>query len=190
MVPCELVVVTAADRAAATLRHEGDGTPRPLRGHLPFQGRLCVEAYPKGSLCGGSSPPRQSLHTPIAGKPMVCAIGFPAIHFSQAPHVRGGSVSRRGHNQVYRRRAQLSGGTTYAEARPPNAIRSSGEGVWGRGASLREAASPPEFPSRIYLPLFSSSSMSCWSLAGFALPEERDIAAPISALESACLPAR
>ena len=23
---------------------------------------------------------------------------------------------------------------------------SSGEGVWGRGASLREAASPPEFP--------------------------------------------
>ncbi len=28
----------------------------------------------------------------------------------------------------------------------PNASRSSGEGVWGRGASLREAASPPESP--------------------------------------------
>ena len=28
---------------------------------------------------------------------------------------------------------------------------SSGEGVWGRGASLREAASPPEFPhSRLF----------------------------------------
>ena len=28
----------------------------------------------------------------------------------------------------------------------PNASCSSGEGVWGRGASLREAASPPESP--------------------------------------------
>ena len=42
----------------------------------------------------------------------------------------------------------LSGGTTYAEAHKPNASRSSGEGVWGRGASLREAASPPESPHR------------------------------------------
>ncbi len=60
---------------------------------------------------------------------------------------RGGSVSRRDHNQAYRRRAQLSGGTNSAETTPPNASRSSGEGVWGRGASLREAASPPESPN-------------------------------------------
>ena len=39
-----------------------------------------------------------------------------------------------------------SGGTPYEERRKPNASRSSGEGVWGRGASLREAASPPESP--------------------------------------------
>ena len=39
-----------------------------------------------------------------------------------------------------------SGGTKPAEAHKPNASRSSGEGVWGRGASLREAASPPESP--------------------------------------------
>ena len=36
--------------------------------------------------------------------------------------------------------------TPYAEAHKPNASRSSGEGGWGRGASLREAASPPESP--------------------------------------------
>ena len=60
---------------------------------------------------------------------------------------RGGSVSRRDHNQAAGNRAELSGGSTYAEATPPNASRSSGEGVWGRGASLREAASPPESPS-------------------------------------------
>ena len=30
-----------------------------------------------------------------------------------------------------------------------NASYSSGEGVWGRGASLREAASPPESPPAI-----------------------------------------
>ena len=33
------------------------------------------------------------------------------------------------------------------KAHPPNASRSSGEGVWGGGASLREAASSPESPS-------------------------------------------
>ena len=59
---------------------------------------------------------------------------------------RGGSVSRRDHNQANRRYAQLTGGTTYAEVPKPNASYSSGEGVWGRGASLREAASPPESP--------------------------------------------
>ena len=44
---------------------------------------------------------------------------------------------------------QLSGGTKPEESRTSSANRSSGEGVWGRGASLREAASPPEFPLRI-----------------------------------------
>ena len=33
----------------------------------------------------------------------------------------------------------------------PIPSRSSGEGVWGRGASLREAASPPESPSPYHL---------------------------------------
>ena len=67
------------------------------------------------------------------------------IHTSKG---RGGSVSRRDHDQAYWRRAQLSGGTKQEERRNANAIRSSGEGVWGRGASLREAASPPESPHR------------------------------------------
>ena len=40
----------------------------------------------------------------------------------------------------------LSGGTKHEEVDTSNASRSSGEGVWGRGASLREAASPPESP--------------------------------------------
>ena len=35
---------------------------------------------------------------------------------------------------------------TMQKRTPPNASRSSGEGGWGRGASLREAASPPESP--------------------------------------------
>ncbi len=61
---------------------------------------------------------------------------------------RGGSVSRRDHNQATGNRAYLSGGTNSEERRNPSASRSSGEGVWGRGASLREAASPPESPHR------------------------------------------
>ena len=59
---------------------------------------------------------------------------------------RGGSVSRRDHNQAYRRHTPLTGGTKPEETATSNASRSSGEGVWGRGASLREAASPPESP--------------------------------------------
>ena len=42
----------------------------------------------------------------------------------------------------------LQAETPPKEPHPPNASRSSGEGVWGRGASLREAASPPESPHR------------------------------------------
>ena len=61
---------------------------------------------------------------------------------------RGGSVSRRDHIQAYRRPPQLAGGTNFAEITNPNASRSSGEGGWGRGASLREAASPPESSPR------------------------------------------
>ena len=61
---------------------------------------------------------------------------------------RGGSVSRRDHNQAYRRQKALSGGTNYEGATTSNASYSSGEGVWGRGASLREAASPPDLPPK------------------------------------------
>ena len=64
---------------------------------------------------------------------------------NQASAGRGGSVSRRDHNQATGNRVHLTGGTKLEETHNPNASCSSGEGVWGRGASLREAASPPEF---------------------------------------------
>ena len=70
---------------------------------------------------------------------------------------RGGSVSRRDHNQVRENRPYSQAEPTLRNHTPPNASRSSGEGVWGRGASLREAASPPEFPPSHYTP----SSFCC-----------------------------
>ena len=64
---------------------------------------------------------------------------------------RGGSVSRRDHNQETGIRAQLTGAYSLEKKTNSNSSYSSGEGVWGRGASLREAASPPEFPhSRLF----------------------------------------
>ena len=48
--PIGLVMVTAADRAAAPVRGGGRTPPPAYGGHLPFQGRLCVEVCPKGSL--------------------------------------------------------------------------------------------------------------------------------------------
>ena len=119
MSPIGLREVTAADRAAATVRL-GERTPPPAYGgHLPFQGRLGVTCIRRHML----------MHMTAD---------------ASTPHVRGGSVSRRGLTQRQRRYAQLAGGTNSEEATAPNASRSSGEGVWGGGASLREAASSPE----------------------------------------------
>ena len=59
---------------------------------------------------------------------------------------RGGSVSRRDHNQAARNRAHLAWAHKPGEKVKPIPSYSSGEGVRGRGASLREAASPPESP--------------------------------------------
>ena len=74
---------------------------------------------------------------------------------------RGGSVSRRDHNQVYREtRPTSQAEPTKKKSRTPNASRSSGEGVWGGGASLREAASSPESPSKNKNPLPSMQNGS------------------------------
>ena len=62
---------------------------------------------------------------------------------------RGGSVSRRDHNQAYRRCVTFQAEPTEKKCRNPNASRSSGQGVWGRDASLREAASPPASPPHV-----------------------------------------
>ena len=56
---------------------------------------------------------------------------------------RGGSVSRRDRSQAAGNRAQLAWARKSAGTHKPIPSYSSGEGVWGRGASLREAASPP-----------------------------------------------
>ena len=61
---------------------------------------------------------------------------------------RGGSVSRRDHNPKTRKRAHAAWARKFEGKIKPIPSYSSGEGVWGRGASLREAASPPESPNR------------------------------------------
>ena len=62
---------------------------------------------------------------------------------------RGGSVSRRDRNQPAENRAHLTGGTKPKETPPPKRQPLFGrEGSGGRGASLREAASPPSVPPK------------------------------------------
>ena len=61
---------------------------------------------------------------------------------------RGGSVSRRDLDQLTGNHAQLAWARTSQRAVKSIPSRSSGEGVWGGGASLREAASSPESPSQ------------------------------------------
>ena len=52
---------------------------------------------------------------------------------------------------AHRKRAQLAWAHKSAGKLKPIPSHSSGEGVWGRGASLREAASPPESPPPCFL---------------------------------------
>ena len=60
---------------------------------------------------------------------------------------RGGSVSRRDHNQAYRRRVTFQAEPTEKKCRNPNASRSSGKGVWGeRRFSQSSGLSPQRLP--------------------------------------------
>ena len=78
-------------------------------------------------LCGGG---QRAFRSPFGN------LRAPAYKLAPFPTLvgRGGSVSRRDHNQAAGNPAHLTGGTNYAEATPPNASRSSGErGLGGEG---------------------------------------------------------
>ena len=68
---------------------------------------------------------------------------------SHAPQGRGGSVSRRDHNQLAGNRTQPSGGTNSAEAAASNASRSSGGSA--REGLLSEKPPPSHPPSPVHL---------------------------------------
>ena len=141
--PIGLAVVTAADRAAATCQ-------RRKRYKLISGSRR----FPKGDRKALWSPPQRRNSPRLLPQKQPSAEGRLRIlptrvrRRAPAPQGRGGSVSRRDHNPAAEPRTSLSGGTNSEVTTPPNASRSSGEGVWGRGASLREAASPPESPPK------------------------------------------
>ena len=102
--------------------------PRPAS-YRPRRGRR----FPKGD--------RKALWSCPQARNLLCV-----YRRGPTPHGRGGSVSRRDHSQACRRRAQLAWARKSEGSVKLIPSRSSGEGVWGRGASLREAASPPESP--------------------------------------------
>ncbi len=102
--------------------------PRPAS-YRPRRGRR----FPKGDRKALWSPPQR--RNPLRVR-----------RHAPTPHGRGGSVSRRDHNRLAGNRAQLAWAHKFEGSVKPIPSYSSGEGVWGRGASLREAASPPESP--------------------------------------------
>ena len=159
--PIDMVEVTAADRAAAPVRRGGRTPPPAYGGHLPFQGRLCVEVCPKGSLCGSmrgaaAKPPQVTVSCPLGTTKGLCDRPLETFARSPLPTIwyptlagRGGSVSRRDHNPAAGTRAHLSGGTKPEEATNPNASRSSGErGLGGEALLSEKRPLPPASPPR------------------------------------------
>ena len=88
------------------------------------------------------------------------------LYASPTLHVRGGSVSRRGLIRLAGNHTHLAWARKSVGKTKPIPSYSSGEGVWGRGASLREAASPPRGLT-LSLPCFPCRCGTCrWSASG------------------------
>ena len=107
------------------------------------------------------------------------AASLAASHRPPLSAGRGGSVSRRDHNQAARNRAHLAWAHKPGGKVKPIPSYSSGEGVRGRGASLREAASPPESP---HVSPSRSSGEGAWG-RGASL---REAASPPESHSPAC----
>ena len=103
---------------------------------------LAVVTAADSSLCGGSLLAALPIKPPLKGVR------------SPTPHGRGGSVSRRDHNQATGPRTNLSGGTNEAEAAKPNASRSSGGSA--REELLSEKLPPSHTPVRFLSLIFLS----------------------------------
>ena len=142
----ELRESTAADRAAADVRRGGRVCGR-AKG-------LCESPFRKPSLPAYKlvSYPQASI---LVAAALSAAVTTTKSVGDAAPTLRGLRRST-GNAQAYSQLLfgrEREGGASLRESRLPRTVPrtfpipsySSGEGVWGRGASLREAASPPEF---------------------------------------------
>ena len=111
---CCFVVVTAADRAAATMRREGG----ILSHALPRMTAPSAEGV-KGNFASAEARRWTEPVWQLSDRPRH-PFGPPANRplSGQTSAGRGGSVSRRDLNSVYRRHAQLSGGTNSEESYP------------------------------------------------------------------------
>ena len=105
-----------------------------------LEGLILSQPSTDSALCGGSLLEGTRAKPPLKGEvPAACG----RRGLSPRRIGRGGSVSRRDHNQLTGNRTQLAWAHKSEGTHKPIPSYSSGEGVWGRGASLREAASPP-----------------------------------------------
>ena len=144
--PIGLVVVTAADRAAATFAACGGEPLRPAyRGHLPFQGRLYLGFRRRGHLFSHLA------HLPYADTRKADGSRHQLFLYPVSPVLNAACPRRLCQppwTQLPRKEPNhLSGGTNSEEPSQPKRQPLFGrEGSGGRGASLRESASPPEFP--------------------------------------------
>ena len=95
-------------------------------------------------LCGG-----EAAGFPIA--PATPSAAHLLIDLYRSPTLagRGGSVSRRDHNQANRRYAQLTGGTTYAEVPKPNAATLRERGSGGEALLLEKRPLPQRSPHHV-----------------------------------------
>ncbi len=135
-------------RRRGILRGANGGGYPPLRcNDRNPQGRGLSSVSLTAPLCEGSRSATLPAKPPLKGE--VPAYGGRRGSSPLAPQGRGGSVSRRDHNQAAGTRVHLTGGTNYAGTPTPNASRSSGErGLGGEVLLSEKQPLPPEFLTR------------------------------------------
>ena len=157
--PMGLVVVTAADRAAATFAACGGEPLRPhIAGTSPFRGGFAWGSAAEGTFFASCAPSirrykKSRWHTPSAF----------LVSSSPVPNAaRPRRLCQPPWTQPTRKEPNhLSGGTNSEEPSQPKRQPLFGrEGSGGRGASLREAASPPRIPPFPYITLMQNSSQT------------------------------
>ena len=149
------------------MRNVGWCARRLILSQLSADSSLCRRSQARGRVCGGDQSAEPVWR--LCNRPLKTFARSPlqlmAAQRWQVAAALSAAVTTTNHQETA---PNLQAEPSQKKRPTPNATRSSGERVWGRGASLREAASPPASPSPQKLGGVETQRMRALVLLGFS----------------------